>query len=297
MLREDGTTTQIRAHSPQIKLPEEIKLEFSNSGKWPQTRYHSSIEILLGVEDQEIQPQCLEIKKNLEIFKSQLSTTIILGGSHEKIDQPISQMCGGYMSQDSEEFSTREVLTSERWEVQIRRKGWPDWVAAPHQYEQQQRTEQDKDAKGEEDAPHRHNRQQEVINERIRTDNGAVPKTIRTDETRPTETRAVGGRIRERSLPRVHPHNAPEALEEVELSPSLVWRKVTDKVSRTAAGFLFHRIASGTTQEPLMKEGSKNDLGCHAQNTQELIEDASTNYWIWIWIRRTENEGTTRTDK
>ena len=110
------------------------------------------------------------------------------------------------MSQDSEEISTREALTSERWEVQTRRKGWPDWVAALYQHEQQQRTERDKDARGEEDAPRRHNRQGEVINERIRTDNGTVPKTIRTDETRPKETRAVGGRVRERGLPRVHHH-------------------------------------------------------------------------------------------
>ena len=68
------------------------------------------------------------------------------------------------MSQDSEEISTREALTSERWEVQTRRKGWPNWVAAPYQYEQQQRTERDKDVTGEEDAPHHHNRQREVIN-------------------------------------------------------------------------------------------------------------------------------------
>ena len=98
MLREDGTTTQIRAHVVDsiTNAPEEIKLKFSNSGEWPQTRYHGSIEILLGVEDQEIQPQCLEIKKNIGIFKSQLSTTKILGGNHGKIDQPmmkISQMC------------------------------------------------------------------------------------------------------------------------------------------------------------------------------------------------------------
>ena len=63
------------------------------------------------------------------------------------------------MSQDSEEISTREALTSERWKVQTRRKGWPDWVAALYQHEQQQRTERDKDARGEEDAPHLHYRQ------------------------------------------------------------------------------------------------------------------------------------------
>jgi hypothetical protein len=40
-------------NAPEIKIPEEIKLEFSNSGKWPPIRYHGIIEILLGVEDQD----------------------------------------------------------------------------------------------------------------------------------------------------------------------------------------------------------------------------------------------------
>jgi hypothetical protein len=94
-------------------IPEEIKLEFSNSDKWPMVRYHGIIEILLGVEYQDIQPQCLEVRKNL-------SPTTILGGSHEKIVQPIiklSKMCKWikvHMTQDSKETSACEALTGKR---------------------------------------------------------------------------------------------------------------------------------------------------------------------------------------
>jgi hypothetical protein len=72
MLKEDGTIAQIRAYvvdsntnTPEIVIPGEIKLEFSNSDKWPTVRYHGIIQIILGVEDRDIQPQFLEVRKKL----------------------------------------------------------------------------------------------------------------------------------------------------------------------------------------------------------------------------------------
>jgi hypothetical protein len=35
----------------KVKVPEEIRAEFSASAKWPTDRYHGEIEILLGIEE------------------------------------------------------------------------------------------------------------------------------------------------------------------------------------------------------------------------------------------------------
>jgi hypothetical protein len=93
-------------------------------------------------------------------------------------------------------------------------------------------------------------------------------------------------------MPRVHHQSKPAALEEMELSPSLVWKtKVTDKVSQTAVGSLFRRTAS---ENHWYRRVAGMIRECHTQDTQKLIEntpqDAFTNYWIWIWIRQTKHE-------
>ena len=63
-------------------------------------------------------------------------------------------------------------------------------------------------------------------------------------------------------MPQAHQQSKPAGLEEVKLSPPVVWKtKVTDKVSQTAVGSLFRRIASGSKREPMVQEGSLNDPG------------------------------------
>ena len=82
--------------APKVEIPEDIKEEFSKKGRCPQERYHGKIGLLLGVKDQNIQPQSLEIRDDLEIFKSTLLATTNLGGRHERIffdNRWISHMC------------------------------------------------------------------------------------------------------------------------------------------------------------------------------------------------------------
>ena len=92
LLKENGTIARVRAYvvdsiteAQKVEIPEDIKEEFSKTGRWPKERYHGKIGLLLGVKDQNIQPQSLEIRDDLEIFKSTLSATTILGGRHERI--------------------------------------------------------------------------------------------------------------------------------------------------------------------------------------------------------------------
>jgi hypothetical protein len=62
----------------KVRVPEEIRGEFSVSADWP-------AGILLGIEELALQPKRLEIRGNLGIFKSPLSATTILGGRHKNI--------------------------------------------------------------------------------------------------------------------------------------------------------------------------------------------------------------------
>ena len=92
LLRENGTEALVRAYvvdsiteMKKVKVPEEIRREFSASAKWPEKRYHGEIEILLGIEESSIHPECIENIGNLGIFKSPLGNTTILAGRHKNI--------------------------------------------------------------------------------------------------------------------------------------------------------------------------------------------------------------------
>ena len=69
LLKENGTIARVRAYivdsiteAQKVEIPEDIKEEFSKTGRWPKERYHGKIGLLLGVKDQNIQPQSLEIR-------------------------------------------------------------------------------------------------------------------------------------------------------------------------------------------------------------------------------------------
>jgi hypothetical protein len=115
----------------KIEIPEEMKYEFSATDKWPTVRYHGDMDILLGENDQNIQPQSLEVRKNLGIFQSSLSATTILGGRHEKIFSTkieLSQVCKWMkrnVTQSVKEINHREALTSgKRKTYQTAREGF-----------------------------------------------------------------------------------------------------------------------------------------------------------------------------
>ena len=92
LLRDDGNLEQIRAYVvdkittlAQVVVPDEIRLEYSQTTPWPSERYSGEVEILIGMEELAIHPRLLEIQGTLGVFQSNFSQMPILGGCHDKI--------------------------------------------------------------------------------------------------------------------------------------------------------------------------------------------------------------------
>ena len=69
----------------QVVVPDEIRLEYSQTTPWPGKIYSGEVEILISMEELAIHPRLLEIQGTLGVFQSNFSQMPILGGCHDKI--------------------------------------------------------------------------------------------------------------------------------------------------------------------------------------------------------------------
>jgi hypothetical protein len=99
MLHADGSITLLRAYVVEdittmsaVDVPDDIKVGFKRDTPWPETRVSGDFDILIGMEELALHPTQLEIRDNLGIFISPLSSTTVLGGRHEKIHPAVTSL-------------------------------------------------------------------------------------------------------------------------------------------------------------------------------------------------------------
>ena len=92
LLREEGSLDQLRVYVVdeittlgQVDVPEEIRLEYSETMPWPSERYSGEVEILIGMEELAIHPRLIELQGTLGVFKSSFSPMPILAGRHDRV--------------------------------------------------------------------------------------------------------------------------------------------------------------------------------------------------------------------
>jgi hypothetical protein len=227
----------------------------------------------------------LEIRNNLEIFKSTLSATTILGGRHERIistQMDLSHVCKwmrenmGLADNRNSHHNLREALTSgNRKEYQTELEGSPTQATRNTGHHQSTYKKDGRiinvDGGQEEQASYRHNRPREVKLGNLKIDNGAVHKITRTNTT----GHHIDRSSREEGMPQDRQDRGQTAVKDERKGPSLEQKtKVITEISQTAIGSLFHRTANRTKIEKNRHNATSTK---HAQrhsteNLQQLMD-------------------------